>query len=67
MVVKDIAGDEDEVALMLGSLVAKLLEGSKASLANSKACAFFESGDAHPKVEIRGVQEPNHCVSFLFA
>jgi hypothetical protein len=61
MIVEQITSDENELNLMLGSLGAKLLDCLEACLANPIAGTLLEPCDAKAQVEIRGVQESDHC------
>jgi hypothetical protein len=63
MVIEYIAGNKNEVDALLSCLLAKLLQGSEAGLANSIARVLLKSCNSHPQMQIRGVQKSNHWQS----
>jgi hypothetical protein len=64
VIVKDVAGDDNEVHLELSSLFPKLLQRGESCLSDPVAGILFKPRDPQTQVKIRGMKETNHNSAF---
>jgi hypothetical protein len=60
VIVKNVAGDENEVRLKLSGLIAELLESGEPGLADPVAGVLVETRDSQAQVKIGSVKQTDH-------
>ena len=64
MVVEEVAGDQNEIDLLLLRPGQDVVQGFEAVLADLDGGLEVEAGDPQPQVQVGGVQEGNHAQEF---